>query len=356
MRRISSRGNPWHDERGRFCSKDKACRYKVGNEFIDVSHMTMEEKTTLAQSSAKSAQDVDVQEYYKEQTANRAKYADSLSRYTPRKEIAFSKDDTPEERQKKMNQFVDESTEAYGKFRDENRQAIDSGARTTYSVNKETGEVRFNVYNSAEIINQARKGLQTKDGRLYIDTSTNMRTNEGYVVTASEDDNKTRSCRRGATPEEMKESLDSYIEKNKEELAEQNKHLCVWESNGQMHFTIATWHKTKQEAQTEGNKRLRAHIADCSTGKRVSRNKSIEAAENKYRDVKKKTTGKVSYNAGEYVVGNDKDGGIVWNGKKFEDTRTGETLGKRQVWDAARGERDKVRNLIAKGQKNVTKR
>ena len=219
MKRVSSRGNPWHDERGRFCSRDKAQCMKCGNEYVMVSEMSDEDKQTLNYSMSKDANDTDTQEFYKQQTANRSIYADSLSRYTPRGGAAFSETDTPEERERKRQLQDREKKIALAMFQKENSVAIRDGGTVTMTVNEETGEVSYNIYDAREIVNQATKGYQTKDGRLYKDTSTNMRTGEGYVVTADENDDKVRGCKANATEAEMRASLTGYIEKNKEEQA-----------------------------------------------------------------------------------------------------------------------------------------
>ena len=361
-----SKGRPLTDEQ-----RDEAVLMSIGNDVVDVESMERNEKEEI--SSFVAAKD-DTGTFYKNQTIDRYQYADSVSRYVPTGDAVFSKDDTPQERERKERKQFEEGDKIREKFEKENSVALREGAKVNIYRNPETGETSYNIYDSREIVHQAINGYQTKAGKLYKDTSTNMRTADGYVVMmgspeeAEKEREKAgeprdfrkdvRSTHNNATRAEMEEKVDHFVDTHRKELADKNNHLCVWydKENKRMYMAIATWHKTESEAKQAGNARLNSSIADCSTGAAVPRHPQIIAAEKKYEEVRRKTKSKaMDLKEGEFLVGSASKGGVqVINGKMI-DTNTGEVLTSSMVQRRAREERDATRNFLNQGNQTTTR-
>lgn len=213
MVRVSSKGNPWHDELGRFCSKAEASFIKCGDDFIPCDGLSLEEKNELLN----KINNTDYQKFYSKSSDKRLERAKNLSIFKP---ITI-----PEKATKKQKLKIDQKNKiarkkAVSKFIKENKYHLEHGGSFKQYTDND-GTSHFVCVNAKRIYKQTKK-----DGGASIDISTGMKAFNGYMVAKYPDKSKWIDAK--ISEKKQVEEFKKYLTNNLKELSEKNLYFGTW--------------------------------------------------------------------------------------------------------------------------------
>lgn len=249
MVRVSSKGNPWHDDLGRFCSKEAATCIKCGDKFVPCVQMTIEEKDALL----KKVYSEDYAQFYSKQSDKRLAIAKEKSVFIP---LPIPKDATPEERKKIYKKNMQLNKKALKEFAKENKYHLDHGGSFSQYI-APNGTIYFVCLNADRIVNET-----AKHGGASIDISTGMRAFDGYMVAKYPE--KSLWIKGDTTREEKIEAVKKYLNDNMQQLSEKNMYFGTWydSESGEISIDISEQCRTEKDAVKLGQERNEMAIWD----------------------------------------------------------------------------------------------
>ena len=275
MYRQSSKGNPYHDARGRFARKDgmglddqtaeqmkllvkkngvivedkRTTMWASFGEQADVSKMSASKASSLDSKKTKTAT-TDGRRFYHKQSIQREEYAKSVARFTVPK-------GTPRADTVRLNQ------EAYANFRRENAPAIKNGAKIY--VLKLGNTTCYQVVESDRIASHTAN-KRSSDRR---NTSTSMKQFSGYTVEFYKN-NEVRSCRQGATIQEVKHHIGAFCQKYRKKLSDVDVCITTWrDEKGRVRYMPSYHFANKEDAENFAKSQKNATIINNDDGRQA---------------------------------------------------------------------------------------
>lgn len=257
MYRISSKGNPYHDAKGRFARKDSmdtieaqddmGVVIKKPNDTVPedrkaVMWSSFGEQVSLKNKTEKQARKLDAKKtdshmkdgkrFYHNQSIQREDRARSVSYFKPPKGTSLA-----------------DAKPMYAKhradFEKENFAAIKAGGKI--KVHRAGTAVSYQIVESNRMANETSH----KNSSVTRNTSTSMKQFHGYTVEFTKK-NEVRSCKKDSTLREAQEHLNKYCMKHKKTMTQDSVCLKVWrdgEGRKGRIFYMPTYHfKTEAEA------------------------------------------------------------------------------------------------------------
>lgn len=260
MYRVSSKGNPYHDEKGRFARKDsmdmveaqdemgnvikkpndsvpddrKAVMWASYGEQVSLKNKTEKQVRNIDQKKTKSHRE-DGKRFYHNQSINREKYAQSLSHFT------LEKGTPRDERKKKV-------ADAKAKFEKENKYAIKHGGKVRMFRKGNSNDVAFQIVEAERTANDTYD--KKNRGTITRNTSTSMKQFSGYTVEYTKG-NLVRSCKRDATYREEVDHISDFCTKHKDVLSEDNVCMKVWRAEGGRRLKYMATYKFDTQAEAD---------------------------------------------------------------------------------------------------------
>ena len=277
MYRKSSKGNPYHDARGRFARKDSMDMVETKDEMGNVSKKpnasvpddrkavmwaSYGEQVSLKNKTEKQVQNIDKKKtdshradgkrFYHNQSITREKHAQSLSHLTIEKGLS------PEERRKR----VSDATVAFEK---ENKYAIKHGGKVKIFRKGNSNNVAFQIIESSRTVSDTHD--KKNRGTVTRNTSTSMKQFSGYTVEYTKG-NLVRSCKRDATYREEVDHISDFCSKHKDVLSDDHVCMKVWRAEGGRRLMYMASYKfdTKEEAEAYAAKCKGASIINHDDG------------------------------------------------------------------------------------------
>ena len=269
MYRKSSKGNPYHDARGRFARKDSMgvddqtaensglIKVIKGDDSADgtsdggkkpqivddrraVMWSSFGEQVDIKKKTVKQAEKIDRvktndhmtdgKRFYHNQSIKRENVARGIADFKIKK-------GTP---RKDRSKVCHQSREDFVR---ENHVAIKRGGKVVALVKGQ--QISYQVIESGRMANETskKKSIVTRD------TSTSMKLFHGYTV-AFGDDKEIRSCKKNTTLSEAKEHLSKYCAKHKSTMAQKNVCIQIWrdEKTDRVFYQPVYHFNTKEEA------------------------------------------------------------------------------------------------------------
>ena len=273
MYRGSSKGNPYHDARGRFARKDGMMSEEAAMEegllVKDDNGEVLEDKRTVMWSAFGEQKDVrnldaaqadkvdrettkshleDGQRFYHNQSIQREKNAKKVAAYkvpkgTPRSE---------------RSALMEKSKAAFEK---ENAVALKNGAQVRVFFAGQNVE-----YQIVEAGRLAKKS-SIKDKPVTFNTGTGMQLFHGYTVEYYKG-NEVRSCKKNTTLSEAREHLAKYCMKHKKVLSDPDVCLKVWRSkkDDRVFYMPTFFFESEADAQAFAKKHQGARVVNHDSG------------------------------------------------------------------------------------------
>lgn len=238
MIRVSSAGNPWHDKKGKFCSKSEACLIKYNNKFYNCQNKTIKEKENLLK-QIKQGNDA----YYNNQTNERYQNAVQHSSFK-----CHSKNE---------EEFKIEMEEAYSKFVKENAYHINNGGEVLHYIDNETKTINFVCLNADKIVDDT-----IKNNGASIDISTCTKPFNGYMVAKYPEASKWIDC--NVNKKELTKQIKTFCNKNLKKITDKNIYIGTWfdPSTNKISLDLSERIDNLQEAKMLGTKRNEKAIWD----------------------------------------------------------------------------------------------
>lgn len=271
MYRKSSRGNPYHDARGRFTtsggadlSKNEAA--KQGLVKLNKKGEIIDDKRPVMWSSFEDQQDIkgmsnkklkkfdyeknnehlkDGKRFYHNRSIQREKNAIAVSSYTIPKGLS------QEKRQKELDK-------AWNRFAKENAVALKNAKKTGAKIIQyrqgNSNTVAFQIVESKRITYDDTLGFGVNK-TVTRNTSSSMELFHGYTVDFN-DDPTIRASKIGASPEEIVKALDNFCKKQGKTMSKGQVHLHVTRDyKNRVQFTPSYYFETEAEAKAFAKKR-----------------------------------------------------------------------------------------------------
>lgn len=251
MYRKSSRGNPYHDAKGRFTSAgdrgaEKAVMWSAFGDQQDISDLNETQKQQL--DAEKTNEHINSgQRFYHKRSINREQRAKNLAF------VSIPKGLSREERTKLIH-------EAQIKFRDENKVAIRKGAKVIPYVCG--NDISFQVVETGRMVGETLK----KSSRVTRNTSTSMKPFSGFTVEYYAD-NEVRSCKQGASAEDAKKHLSKFCQKYKKKMTNVDVCIKAWrDKEGRLRY-MPTYHfASENDAKTFAAEHKGARVVNHDDG------------------------------------------------------------------------------------------
>ena len=269
MYRKSSKGNPWHDAKGRFApgpgskaeqnllknnklsdSQKSERQAKSWNSFGDAVELNSVKKSAAEIDKEKTDEHMnDGKRFYHHKSIKREKHA---------KEVASLKIDkglTPEEQEKAVYS-------AYKEFAHENRYALKHKGKIVVYYDDDNN-LGFQVVQSERVTKEVSK----KGSKVTRNTSTSMKQFSGYTVEFTKE-NTVRSCKLGATKEEAQTHLSDFCEKYKKQLSDVDVCIGVWrdEKSGRLFYMPTYRFDNEDDAKLFAKEHKNAKVVNQDDG------------------------------------------------------------------------------------------
>ena len=255
MYRKSSRGNPYHDARGRFTSasgtgKNQAVIYSVNNEQQDISHLSNKADREEFDDKYITKNPKKTEKHYFNQSVDRENKA---------KDISVSYGSVLD------GSIADQKTrlfKARDKFMKENKYALEKGAEVNINID-ENGNFSFQLIESSRTVDRVEKGKSVT-----VNTSTSMKAFHGFSVESYTGNEYVRSCRKGATKEEETKSISEFCKKYVDITSDKDTYLKLWRDNeGRLKFMPVKHFDNYKDAQKFAKTQKKVTIVNNKTGK-----------------------------------------------------------------------------------------
>ena len=233
MYRKSSKGNPYHDARGRFTSAGdrgvkQAVMWSSFGDREDVSQMKADEKRKLDTDKTDEHMK-DGQRFYHNQSIDREKFAKTVA------SVQIPKGLTMEQRKKAFMKANDN-------FRKENAVAIRNGGQVLAFVSG--NNVSYQIVESDRIANETSK----KRSNVTRNTSTSMKQFHGYTVEYFAE-NEVRSCKKDASLADAKKHLSKFCSKYKKKMTDVDVCIKAWRNDGQLRYMPSYHFESEADAK-----------------------------------------------------------------------------------------------------------
>ena len=239
MYRKSSKGNPYHDSLGRFTSVDGKGKGGIrGGDRNPQKWSSYGEVHKVDKLSVKDREKLDIDVSTEAGTDGRRHYHNqSIKRENHARRLAHVslKGMTKEEARKSFEK-------AYKDF--------EKSVKPYLSRGGEIKVYRNRGYASFQIVQPSRFAKEvSKNGSVIRDTSTGMKAFHGHAVVDYKN-GTVRSCRKGATIDELERGIDKYTGKHKGETSKDLKSVRMWsDDTGRTRFMVVQIFKSKKQAE-----------------------------------------------------------------------------------------------------------
>lgn len=282
MYRKSSKGNPYHDAKGRFTSasgmitpyntktkdnpsgKKQESPVEMWSSFGEQHNAkaVLKKVDTDSKGDVKKAWEdldskrtnvatTDGRRHYHNRSIDREDYAKGVANYK------IPKGSSLEERTKGLETSMKN-------FKHENRIALNNGAKfiPMYRGN----EAQYQVVESNRMSSEVTKYLGKKNKEsVTINTSTHMKQFSGYTVEYY-GNNTVRSCKKGASPKEISEGIAKFCSKHKKDLSDKNTCIKIWRNGDRVYFMPVFSFKTEAEAKKFAEGHSHAKVVNHDDG------------------------------------------------------------------------------------------
>lgn len=238
MYRRSSKGNPYHDELGRFTSASGKGNLKNRKRSDDVNaskpvlwssfgeriykaeiDKNYDGKWEKADNERTDIAVNDGRRFYHNQSIKREKYAKSLSQIEIPKGLSVAKRRLYVERRKKL-------------FEKENEHAIERGGVVIYYRKKNSNQIAAQIVQSDRMKNDIMSNGRIKNATSVTrNTSTSMKQFSGFTVEYTKD-NLVRSCPKNASEKEIVEHIGKFCDKHRDATSPVDVCVKIWTDNG----------------------------------------------------------------------------------------------------------------------------
>lgn len=257
MYRKSSRGNPYHDELGRFTSasasgKKKAVIYSVNAEQQDISALENKQAREEFDEKYIKKNPKKTENHYFNQSIDRENESKAISR-------AYGS---------VLSGSVDSQVKrldaAYDKFIEENKYALYHGGSIELNITTD-GEVGFQIIEAGRTASRVEKGKG-----VLVNTSTSMKAFHGYSVESYTGNEFVRSCKKGASEKEEATAIGEFCSKYKDIFSDANTYLKAWRGqDGRLRFMPVKHFDNYKDAQKFAKTQKKVTITNNKTGKQT---------------------------------------------------------------------------------------
>lgn len=254
MYRKSSKGNPYHDAKGRFTSADgRLVPRKTGieedapiemwssfGERHDADSVLSKDKDGNLIRSKETWEKLDREttssyfgkRHYHKQSISREKNAKALSQVSVPKGLSSAQ----------RKRYIALSLKEFEK---ENKYARKNGAKIVAYRKGNSNEIRYQIVESErmrdDVLSETNRNKTRKYAKVTRNTSTTMKQFSGYTVEFTKN-NLVRSCAKNASPDDIEKHLAKFCSKHKSELSGAETCIKIWtDGSGRVRYS-ATFH------------------------------------------------------------------------------------------------------------------
>ena len=263
MRRISSKGNPYHDAKGRFTSADGKSVNKATGKVEDREVAMWSSFGTQVHADGgkdksewesidknETAKGINSGErFYHKQSVTREKYAQSVAFYEIPKGLTMQERRDFIAKQKKK--WQKENSATLNKTPKPRIVYLHQGNKTTVRIVE------------AERISQKTEQKLSEDFR---NTATTMKQFHGFTVSYTSN-GTVRSSKRGASRRDVASGIGKYTQKHKTMFQDEHTRLRVWtDRTNQTRFMAVQWFESESDAKAFAAKHPKAVITNHDDG------------------------------------------------------------------------------------------